>query len=518
VDLIGASNRAGRLRFALAVFAMVAVGVPAYELSQGVAPGRGVKAPTVGDLVQGRWFRAVDTRLEEEGKTADLVLPTYRELIYRAFRATTPKVVAGEDGWLFLAETSLVDHGAEGDALAAEHAALIGALARWWKAQGTTLLCVPVPNKELIASEHLPRRARARTRLPQLLAGLAAEGVAAVDLRPALDLAAGATFLPNDSHWSGFGARRAAEAAATAATAACGGAIPGKVVGAAFHEAPPAPHRGDLQRMIGFVEGSALDRSFSVLTRWTTGVRTDGGSLTTEEPGEIVVCGTSFSKSFAWASLTGAALGRVVTDATVAGRGPTIRLLALAERVRAGELPPPALIVWEFPEKHCFTRPQDFLEPLRVFAAAAHDESRFDSASATRLGVARRRHEEIDVASDEGDVLRGVGRASKPGERPDPRVVYDLKTPIPADGASALAVDVRTERPTTLKVYLDLGDGFREATAKTLRVPGEDRPARLLIPLAGTTPDAALRRVRVDPANDDTPFALEAPRLWRRIR
>ncbi|HYC78526.1 MAG TPA: hypothetical protein VEI02_12940, partial [Planctomycetota bacterium] len=145
MKLIEGSPRAvRRLVPAVAVFAVVVLGVPVYEATHGNAPSVGAGAPSRDAVLTGRYFRSVETTLAERSATAAAVRPHYNEVLFAAFGKTTPKVVAGVDGWLFLAETSLDYPPRDGDALVARHAALIGELAAWWRLRGTLLLSVPV--------------------------------------------------------------------------------------------------------------------------------------------------------------------------------------------------------------------------------------------------------------------------------------------------------------------------------------------------------------------------------------
>ncbi|HYC77866.1 MAG TPA: hypothetical protein VEI02_09585, partial [Planctomycetota bacterium] len=340
-----------------------------------------------------------------------------------------------------------------------------------------------------------------------------------VDLRGALDPAAAETYLPNDSHWSHEGARRAALATAEAARAAFPGGLPGRPLKTRFTEGPERRHRGDLQRMLGFVEGGAADEALRAPTRTVAGVGPDGKPPVAAKGEPIVVCGTSFSRSFDWPALVGAALERRVTDAAVAGQGPTVTLLELARAVSAGERAAPELIVWEFPEKHCFTRPQEFLRPLEAFAAEARAELAYDPATARPLAYAKRELREIADAGDDGGVLRGSPSPPRPGAGFDPQVIYDLAEPLPGDGSLALVVTVRSKAATDLKVYLDWGRvGFFEPWAKKRRVAGGGASWRFVVPLQGEDPDVPLTRLRIDPANSETAFELDPPALWERRR
>ena len=505
---------------AAGVFVLVLLVAPIVELSGGASPWPDTGTKPRQGFMEGGWLRASERALSDRSVLAAGARPAYQEVVHSLFGLTNEKIVAGKDGWLFLQETSLDYPGPGGEDKVRAHAELIGRLSAWWRDRGTLLLAVPVPNKETLFPDRLPERARVRPMLPTLLEALTKAGAQFIDLRPALDPVHGLTFLPNDSHWTPLGARRAAEAVGADVRARYPNGVPGAVLEAEFFVAPEKAHFGDLQRMLGFRPGSDAERAFDAKTGWIS-VRGKRGAQPTAEPdgSPVVVCGTSFSHSFGFAEMVAAAVGRVVVDATVAGKGPTLRLLELAERVRGGKAAAPAIIVWEFPEEHLFTRPFEFLEPLRDFAREADASDGFDASAGEPLAIADRRLAFIKSDDAAAAMVRGVGLASSPGARPDPHVVYTCATPPTADGTSALEIVVRTETATTLKIFLDYGAGrFDEATAIVRRTAGAGVALRSLIPLTSSGAGATLRRVRVDPANDVPPFEIDPPRLIRRGR
>jgi hypothetical protein len=518
--VIAPTTRPRRTAFSAVVFVAFVVGVPAFELLRGGSLAKAVGPESAGAFARGDWFRKLDAVAEEESYFAETGRPVYQETLYELFSATTPRVVLGRDGYLFLSETSLDYPGPDGEAKVAEIVELIGVVSAWFKARGTTLLCVPAPNKESIVPDSLPPRARVRPMAPALLDGLRKTGVAAVDLVEAFKGSERDVYLPNDSHWSDDGVLSAANAVATLAATLFQDGLPGDEVAFRTLRLEERDHFGDLQRMLGFRAGSAAERRFFAKRRPLRVEALDETSSSPfDERSPIVVCGTSFSHSFPFPEATAAALHRRVVDAAVAGRGPTVKLFELAERVRSGERPPPALIVWEFPEKHVFTRPAEFLLPMRAFAATARSEALYDLAAATPLPIKGVKLKNIAAAEEAAGRVKGFGAPPKAGAAPDPFVVYDVDPSPPADGAFALEVVVRTEKATHVKVFLDTGEGrFDEARASRGRTQGGGAPLRLLIPVGAPGAKGSLRRVRVDPASNDAPFEIEPPRVTPRSK
>lgn len=126
----------------------------------------------------------------------------------------TDAVIVGEQGWVFLNQDYMPQ------SLAGEPFEP-GQLEQWiavfkdtqsfvatWKGQ---LLIVVAPNKASIYSEHLPastRSTRGVPRLDKFNHKLAEEGIAVLDLRPALAAAKSRapTYCKLDTHWNGWGA------------------------------------------------------------------------------------------------------------------------------------------------------------------------------------------------------------------------------------------------------------------------------------------------------------------------
>lgn len=489
----------------LAVFGIAVLGVPVVEVFHGNVPGaEALEGAALEEFLDGRLARRIENGFAERSVAAAAVRPRYQEALWILLRRTTPKVVVGKDGWLFEASNVLGGPRRDAGAAVQDHAQLIGELARWLERRGTQLLAVPVPNKWSVHPEKLPDLPEPpRSVWRDLVTGLVAEGVWTADLAGALDPARGSAFLPNDTHWSEEGCAAAAAAVAREVRARFGLETPGVPVDAFLDPVPGQVHRGDLQRMLGFAEGSAADRSFLArTTKLVARERRSGARLEAPPPGQdVVACGTSFSRSMEFPAKLAAALGRQVENRTVAGRGPTVMLLELAEAVKDGRRPPPRLVVWEFPEKHLFGRRAEFLEPLRSFVERCRAADAWTARTWSPLPVASREAVNLRLEAAGDGSVRGTPTSG------DPQIIVHPGAPLRTGAGLVLGYTVRTGRPTTTKVLFDFGGGFDRAHAVVVPVGGGGEARKVLVPVAGPA-DAEIRRFRLDPVDAAEAFEL----------
>jgi alginate O-acetyltransferase complex protein AlgJ len=124
-------------------------------------------------------------------------------------------VVKGRDGWFFYADDEGMTDYANDQPLTPEgvanwRAAVVDAR-NWLHARGIAFVFVIPPDKHVIYPEDVPpsiRKVGSASRMDQLFAALGAAGVAAVDLRPALEAAKTheRVFQQTDTHWNERGA------------------------------------------------------------------------------------------------------------------------------------------------------------------------------------------------------------------------------------------------------------------------------------------------------------------------
>ena len=365
--------RLGPSFFPLVVMSLVVFVIPILEIAGGNCPGANLDptASAAPRLSDGSLMKAIERGYAQHSICAKALRPRYLELLWLGFGQVTEKVFVGSERVLF--ESSIIDHYPPPGAsdTVREHVRLIGSLARSLDAFGSALWVAPVPSKALVCVEQIPGRTAADPSIyPELIAGLRSERVRVVDLLEPLRSVPGGGYFRNDSHWNDQGALACAVAVRTELVRALGAEVPGAPRRFDLQEHRGETHRGDLQRMLGFHEGGWLDREFSVPR-----TRLEVRPSPIDPSAPILVCGTSFSRSFQWQRLLAYELGRSVADGAVAGQGPMVKLQERVESSLAGREPWPRLIIWEFPEKHLFTRNQEFLVPLRALVARLEERA-----------------------------------------------------------------------------------------------------------------------------------------------
>ena len=136
-------------------------------------------------------------------------------VLYSAFGASgTDKVIAGNDGWLFFAETLNDFTGAK--ALSDEEIRIIAAKVRqlsdYCEENGAKFCFVIAPNKNTIYPEHMPKyyksaNEKGNTNFDRLIDSLDELGVDSPDARKLFTAQSGETFYyKTDTHWNAKGA------------------------------------------------------------------------------------------------------------------------------------------------------------------------------------------------------------------------------------------------------------------------------------------------------------------------
>ncbi len=227
-------------------------------------------------------------------------------------------VLIGRDGRLFFLGEEMVRQSAGlvlRDRNVSDAADMLAAMNDAFRRRGIRFLIAVPPNSSTIYQDDLPIWARnggRRTEYDLFLEDLAARGVKAVDLRPALRAALeqGPTYRMYDSHWNMRGALAGFNAAAEAAGHPDWRLDPASALG------PPTTLKGgDVARILG-VDDSAAENSESLALPSGTSELLAPGSLdyvqTSGNPGPtIMVIGDSFTMGF-FAQMLLPHVGRVI--------------------------------------------------------------------------------------------------------------------------------------------------------------------------------------------------------------
>jgi alginate O-acetyltransferase complex protein AlgJ len=252
--------------------------------------------------------RQTDAYLRDHFGLRRIFLQAYGFIMSRApLQTGKPLVLTGSNGWMFLRADQMLQLSAgliRRDEQVAETADLLTTMHTLLAARGARLLVASPPNSATIYPDQLPLWARnrgQRTEYDVLLDDLAARGVPAVDLRPALIAARaeGKVYHMHDTHWTAFGAVTAFNTIVEADSRPDWKLDPARVLGA-----PETILGGDLARLLGTAdEVKETDRLLAVPSgkrepldngkQFTTALSTSDRSGPT-----IMIIGDSFTEGF----------------------------------------------------------------------------------------------------------------------------------------------------------------------------------------------------------------------------
>ncbi|MEI2414863.1 cell division protein FtsQ [Orrella sp. JC864] len=267
------------------------------------------------------------------------------------------QVRQGCPGWLFLAEELMPQP--DGAAHAAARARTVTAVRERLQERGIALAVAIVPDKSRIAAAQLCRLARPASlagRAADFAQALAAAGVPAVDLAPALAPLGAQAFLRTDTHWNEAGARQAARALGQALRQA--GLAPERDREYEIQALAPAPRPGDLVRLAGLDWlAPSLQPAPEMAARsrlsLAPGAQPDGADDDLFGDAGLprtVVVGSSYSRTSNFVPFLAAELGVEVANFGLDGgkfAGGANAYFASA----AFRQTPPRLVIWEIPER-----------------------------------------------------------------------------------------------------------------------------------------------------------------------
>ncbi len=300
----------------------------------------------------GAWAAAYQAALDEASPLRPWAVAGWNALDLALFRQAPDGVVVGADGWLFTDEEYAATAAAE--AHRAAWVERIDAAAARVEAEGVVLVVALVPAKAvLVDADQPPLPVAARQRYDTTLADLAARGVRAVDLRPALSALDEDAWLRTDTHWTPAGAQAAADAIAAAlldVVPDVQGTDPytRTLVGVEALE-------GDLVRLLALgplEEALAPDPDVIELSEARSSAPPPSDLFATVDL-PVAVVGTSYAADPRWnlADRLRTALGRDVLDAARAGVGPLRPLLDYLDG-DAWATARPRAVVWEIPVRY----------------------------------------------------------------------------------------------------------------------------------------------------------------------
>jgi alginate O-acetyltransferase complex protein AlgJ len=304
-------------------------------------------------LLDGTRTSQLESEFEEQVLLRRPAITVFAALRYALFRSGNEGVVVGREGWLFTAE-ELEWHPSD-DAELERRLAYVTRVVEWLRARGTSVVVALLPAKARIQSDALRGRWRSLADHPRYgmaLDRLTARDVHAANLAPALDSVSEA-FLARDTHWTPAGAAASARAVAEAAYRLS----LDDVERAEFQTltAGEITVAGDLMTFVPvgpFAKPLGLGPQTVQLTE-TRQTSASGLGLFDTPRIPVTLVGTSYSADERW-NFVGelrAALGMDVLNVAEEGLGPFVPMAGYLQSEAFAEVPP-ALIVWEIPERY----------------------------------------------------------------------------------------------------------------------------------------------------------------------
>lgn len=315
-------------------------------------------------IFSGRWTAGFGSTFDKQLPLREAAVDGWTAATYTLFREGREGVLVGIHDWLYTSEEFDAPRISAGVAetlhdVRAANAAL--------SARGIRLIVAVVPAKARIYPENLGRYRWPQAQkaiYDQLILGLRAEGVAAVDLRPTLTSVKGRelAYFRTDTHWTPAGAEAAAQTLAAQIRAGSLLATP-ETVKVAASNSPAVAMDGDLMNFIPL--GTALrglgpkpDRlAQPVFTRADSDAAASGGGLLGDTATPVILVGSSYSADERWgfADYLSKDLGVDVVNASEKGQGPFVPMQNLLAGTALNEAQP-QLVVWEIPERYIWMK------------------------------------------------------------------------------------------------------------------------------------------------------------------
>ena len=322
-------------------------------------------------VLHGEVTHKIAKQLSEAGvprKAADLE----RGASWLMLHDTGARVRPGCDGWLFLTDEMRINRHAQANAQI--KAAAVRDIQQQLSLRGIRLLVAVVPDKSRIASGQLcdlRRPVQLHNRAVAWVEALNKAGVSALDLAPALQSLGSEAYLRTDTHWSEAGASAAAKAIAVRVQAMGITATPHKDYETALQD--PARRPGDLVRLAGLewlpagLQPAAESVAASRFSEKAGESQGDADSLDDlfgdDNLPNVALIGTSFSRNSNFAGFMQQALGAPIGDFARDG-GEFSGGANNYFNNPAFKQTPPALVIWEIPERDLQTPYSDVIRLL----------------------------------------------------------------------------------------------------------------------------------------------------------
>ena len=358
--------------------ALVFLGAVAVLSVWGLVTARGFVLETPQPWWKGEWARRFETHYESRFPIKRFGVNLWAAFDYKVLGEGRPGVVLGRDGWLFTAEEFQLDE--QHAEQLTRNLVLVARTQDALKQQGIELMVLIVPAKARVYAEKLATQkppAAHRVLHAQLLADLNLAGVMTSDALPTL-LAAKEqrpSYLRTDTHWSPWGAERAA--AVVAASLLLHGLVPPSTE--ARYESVALDrlrYEGDLLSFLPLAPAFAtllpaadeLQRVRTETVATEAAPSSEDSLFGSSAAPRIALVGTSYSANSHW-NFAGAlreALQEDLVNYAREGLGP---FKPMAEFLKAERAAPtkPRWVIWEIPERAMLqVQPADLEETLAL--------------------------------------------------------------------------------------------------------------------------------------------------------
>lgn len=316
---------------------------------------------SIENVVDGEWTRSIEDTFENAVAIRDPSIHMFNALSYLMFGEARSGALVGANGWLFSREE--FDWGAASETNLQAALATIARGVATLHARGIKVTLVFVPAKSDIYQDKLGRYVLPP--LPALLYSKVLDLSASANADAVPDLAGdfrmarseGEVFLHTDTHWSVFGAGRAA-------ASICAESVDFLANKLEFRPSPQpsVAHRGDL---LNFLELGSLN-AILPMTSDTIVPIAAARQIDAADPldalfgnaapdgVEIALIGTSYSANPLWSfqNQLKIACQSDVLGLAADGKGPFEPMSTYLASIASPELVPPKLVIWEIPVRY----------------------------------------------------------------------------------------------------------------------------------------------------------------------
>lgn len=352
---VTAAERLHRNLAAAALGLVVLAGVAQYVLA--LVTGPALEFPRGLDAFRdGRMTGAIEKSLDKAMPQRGEIIAFANALRWRITGGANDQVRLGQDEWIFLTEEFQFDAGAS--AHLAARVALLQQTRQALQSKQVELVVAVVPDKARIYAEQVQGGypAYLQSRYSDALAGLRQAGVPVVDLAtPFLEARRSKpVYYRTDTHWNQDGAALAAQAIAQVVGPLVSGAAETRFE--TTEQSGAAPRAGDLLRLMGLE---------SVPDAWRPAPDTEAPRQTRQVSQEqalglfgdasvpVVLTGTSYSQRGNFHGAMQQALSRKVLNVSKDGGG-FLQATTAYLKDEAFASAPPAVLVWELPERFLY--------------------------------------------------------------------------------------------------------------------------------------------------------------------